>query len=75
MNRRVGQLGLGWVESSEGNQGESLKLSLVAHSCLQREELVGLRGCCRTQALSFLKVGVEEDHVKGNRGPLPVWAI
>lgn len=36
MNRRVGQLGLGWVESSEGNQGESLKLSLVAHSSSKR---------------------------------------
>lgn len=32
MNRRVGQLGLGWVEGSEGDHGESLKPSLVACS-------------------------------------------
>lgn len=27
---------------------------------------------CRTQALSYLKVGVEEEHVRGSRRPPPV---
>lgn len=71
MNRRVGQLGLGWVESSGGDAGESLKLSLVAHSRHQRQELVGL---LQNTGLELSEVGGEEGHVRGSRRPPPVWA-
>lgn len=74
MNRRVGQLRT-WVGGRLRRRPQGVFEAEFGCTLFKDRSWWGSGAVGRTQALSFLKVGVEGDHVRGSRRPPPVRAI
>lgn len=74
MKRRVGQLRI-WVGGRLRRRPWGVFEAQFGCILFKDRSWWDSGAVCRTQALSFLEVGVEEDHVRGSRRPPQVRVI